>query len=339
MTIKNFVFSEIDDRIFSSFNEIKKFSNVFFISDSSDFKKTYSKLNKNEVPFISLDFNVFIKLKENSFDKLLDKIILININKDDFMSHFKLTNVDENPSLVYCLYLLKINRFDSYIGGAQYTSSTVLKNSLSIIGVKKNVKRVSSFFIMIKKFSDNDTQIAQLNDQNLIKSNPLDFLIFSDCAVQINPDYKQLKEIASLTINNATKIFKKLSVALLSYSTNSSGDGDDVIKVVKAYKLLKKSYLNKSNVDIDGPIQADAALSPIVRKQKKSLLKKNANVFIFPDLNSANISYKLVSYLANYYALGPILQGFKKNICDLSRGVTSQEIVLLCNYISKYSFD
>lgn len=330
MVIKNLVFSEFDTRIIDVFSNVIKFSNVFLVVDSLDFKKASALLNSKNITFISVDFDVLINLNKNSFNNLLNKVVLVNVDKFYFEKTFEYSHYN---SLVYSLYLLKKGFFDTYVGGAIETSASLVRDSIHIIGVQKNVKRISSFFIMLNKEITKEIILKKSFSTQMKKS-----FFFSDCAVQISPDHNQLFEIAKLTSNNALQVHPKLNVALLSYSTNVSGSGASVETVSNASKLLIKSFSKSNNVSIDGPIQADTALSSFVRKQKKSKLKSDANVFIFPNLDSANISYKLVSYLADYSAIGPILQGLNCNVCDLSRGVKSDEILILCKIISKYSF-
>jgi len=260
-------------------------------------------------------------------------------------------NNDTNLSMIFAMELVKLGIADFPIAGAVEKSNSLIKSSLNILKLNKKYSRISSFFIMIPKaYHAHNKSKIKLN--NIINSKSLNkkelqsalknSLFFSDCSVQINPDSTQLSEIAFLTSINASNAIKPLapSIALLSYSTIGSGKGESVDKVAKATQLLKlKLNKNKLHFDVDGELQVDAALNEFVRLQKKSRLKHNANVLIFPNLDSGNIGYKLVEYLGNYYAIGPILQGLNTTVGDLSRGVTSDEIVLMAKILCCYDFE
>jgi phosphate acetyltransferase len=153
-------------------------------------------------------------------------------------------------------------------------------------------------------------------------------MFFADCGLNISPNSEILAEITNQTIAS----FKQLTgavpkVALLSYSTNSSGTGESVDLVKQATEIVKTQH---TDLIIEGEIQADAAINPLVSFQKnpESILGGKANILIFPDLNSGNIAYKLVERLANAKAYGPISQGIAKPINDLSRGCSIDDIVV-----------
>ncbi|MBV6639009.1 MAG: phosphate acetyltransferase, partial [Mameliella sp.] len=137
-----------------------------------------------------------------------------------------------------------------------------------------------------------------------------------DCAVNLSPDAEGLAAIARASERTAQALLGEARVALLSFSTGASGAGDSVDKVRAAAELT----------GFAGPVQADAALNPGIAA-KKGMRTGDANVLVFPDLDSGNIGYKLVQELAGAQALGPILQGFRKPVCDLSRGATAEDIV------------
>jgi phosphate acetyltransferase len=141
-------------------------------------------------------------------------------------------------------------------------------------------------------------------------------MIFADCAVNVAPNAQMLAEIAKASAVSAKALVGACEVALLSFSTGASGAGNSVDVVKEASELS----------GFVGPLQADAALNATIA-EKKGLGKGSANVLIFPDLNAGNIAYKLVQELAGAQAIGPILQGFRKPVCDLSRGATVDDIV------------
>ena len=150
--------------------------------------------------------------------------------------------------------------------------------------------------------------------------------LFADCALNIEPNEKQLLQIGEQTIKSAEQLSIIPRVAYLSFSTNGSAKHPSLDKIKKAANTLKKKY---KKIPIDGEIQVDAAIEPMVAKQKnpKSTIRGNSTVLIFPDLNSGNIAYKLVERLGNYDAIGPISQGMNKPVNDLSRGCKVEDII------------
>jgi len=202
--------------------------------------------------------------------------------------------------------MVKNNEAHGLISGAVETTKELLLRSFKIIGTKPNIKRVSGVMILLTKKP----------------------ILFADVAVQIDPTQEQLAEIAILTAETAKFLGLKPKIAMLSFSTKGSASHELFDKVINATKIAKRL---RPDLVIDGELQADAALVKEVAKIKspKSIIKGDANVLIFPDLNSANISYKLVNRLGNIEAIGPILQGLNKPVNDLSRGCSVQDIVYL----------
>ncbi len=211
----------------------------------------------------------------------------------------------------FAVMLLYNNLVDGVVTGLSSQTKPFLP-AFKIIGTAKGVNRVSSVFIM--DFKDKT-------------------LFFSDCAVNINPSSKELSEIAFLTAESVLNFGFKPRIAMLSFSTCGSAKHEMVDKVREATKMarlriLKDSRL-KSKVLIDGEIQFDAAFVPDVYKKKcsSSPLKGRANTFVFPDLNAGNIGYKLTERLGHAKAIGPILQGLKKPVNDISRGASYKDLV------------
>ncbi len=208
--------------------------------------------------------------------------------------------------------LLKKGYGDIAVAGAVNTTADVLRAGLRILGTKEGIRTVSSFFLMILpngKFGKNGA------------------LFFADCAVIPDPTPEQLADIASATAENAKKLLDlEPRVAFLSFSTKGSAVTSHTEKIVNAVNILKN---RTPGFLFDGEMQADAALVEEVglKKAKGSPVAGKANVLIFPDLNSGNIGYKLVQRLAGAMAFGPILQGFSKPLCDLSRGCSAEDIV------------
>ena len=185
---------------------------------------------------------------------------------------------------------------DAMVAGADSPTKRVIEAASIVIGLRPGVRTPSSFFLML--FPDGRD------------------MIFADCAVNLAPDAGQLADIARASEQSAKALLDRVNMALLSFSTGKSGSGESVDLVAAAAK--ETGFL--------GPIQADAALNPAIAA-KKSLGQGQANVLIFPDLNAGNIAYKLAQELAGAQAIGPMLQGFSKPVCDLSRGASVSDIV------------
>ncbi|MGB5348439.1 MAG: phosphate acyltransferase, partial [Polyangiales bacterium] len=151
-------------------------------------------------------------------------------------------------------------------------------------------------------------------------------LVYGDCAVNPNPNAEQLADIAISSAETAAMFGIEPRVAMLSYSTGASGSGEDVAHVREATKI---AHQRRPDLMIEGPMQYDAAVDAGVARKKlpDSQVAGNATVFIFPDLNTGNNTYKAVQRSAGAVAIGPILQGLKKPVNDLSRGCTVPDIV------------
>ena len=185
---------------------------------------------------------------------------------------------------------------DAMVAGADSPTKRVIEAASIVIGLRPGVRTPSSFFLML--FPDGRD------------------MIFADCALNLAPDAGQLADIARASEQSAKALLDSVDMALLSFSTGASGSGESVDLVAAAAQ--ETGFL--------GPIQADAALNPAIAA-KKSLGQGQANVLIFPDLNAGNIAYKLAQELAGAQAIGPMLQGFSKPVCDLSRGASVSDIV------------
>lgn len=193
---------------------------------------------------------------------------------------------------------------DGMVSGAVHTTAHTIRPSLQFVKTKPGVKTVSSVFFML------------LQDR---------VLVYGDCAIVPNPTAEQLAEIAITSADSAKAFGIDPKVALLSYSSGSSGSGQDVDKVRAATQIVKEQ---RPDILVEGPIQYDAAVDPKVGKQKlpDSLVAGQANVLIFPDLNTGNNTYKAVQRETGALAIGPMLQGLRKPVNDLSRGATIPDI-------------
>ncbi len=194
---------------------------------------------------------------------------------------------------------------DGMVSGSITTTAATLRPALEFIKTREGILIASSVFFMC------------LPDQ---------VLVYGDCAVNPNPTAEQLASIALASAETAKSFGITPYVAMLSYSTGTSGTGSDVEKVRKATELVRKA---NPALPVEGPIQYDAAIDPTVARTKLpgSRVAGSATVFIFPDLNSGNNTYKAVQRAANAIAIGPVMQGLRKPVNDLSRGCTIPDII------------
>ncbi|MCQ4625588.1 phosphate acetyltransferase [Corynebacterium sp. CCUG 69979] len=194
---------------------------------------------------------------------------------------------------------------DGMVSGAAHTTAHTIKPSFQIIKTAPGATVVSSIFLMVMRGR---------------------LWAFGDCAVNPNPTAEQIGEIAAVSAQTAAQFGIDPKVAVLSYSTGTSGSGPDVDRAVEATAKAKELA---PDVAIDGPLQFDAACDPGVGKKKApdSPVAGEANVFIFPDLEAGNAGYKIAQRTAGALAVGPILQGLNKPVNDLSRGATVPDIV------------
>ena len=193
---------------------------------------------------------------------------------------------------------------DGMVSGAAHTTRHTIRPALQFIKTKPNVSVVSSIFFMC------------LNDR---------VSVFGDCAINPNPTAEQLAEIAISSADSSINFGIEPKIAMLSYSSGASGQGDDVEIVRRATALVKEK---RPDLKVEGPIQYDAAVDISIGKSKMpdSEVAGNANVLIFPDLNTGNNTYKAVQRETGALAIGPMLQGLNKPVNDLSRGCTIDDI-------------
>jgi phosphate acetyltransferase len=193
---------------------------------------------------------------------------------------------------------------DGMVSGAINTTQDTIRPALQFIKTKPGVSTVSSVFFMC------------LPDR---------VTVFGDCAVNPNPSSEQLADIAISSAESSSMVGIDPKIAMLSYSSGTSGQGEEVEKVRRATLLIRE---RRPDLQVEGPIQYDAAVDPEIGKQKmpNSSVAGQASVLIFPDLNTGNNTYKAVQRETGALAIGPMLQGLNKPVNDLSRGCTVDDI-------------
>lgn len=207
--------------------------------------------------------------------------------------------------------LVKMGLAHALLGGATYTTADTVRPALQLIKTKPGSSIVSSCFILVRPSATGENEV----------------LAMGDCAINIHPTEDELVEIALETARCAKIFGIDPKLAFLSYSTLGSGKGEDVDKMRNAARKTKE---RQPDLPIEGELQFDAAVSPRVARTKcpDSEVAGHANTFIFPDISSGNIGYKIAQRMGNFEAYGPILMGLNAPINDLSRG---------CNAIEVYS--
>jgi phosphate acetyltransferase len=208
-------------------------------------------------------------------------------------------------SVVLGTMMLAVDEVDGLVSGAVHTTASTVRPALQLIKTAPGSSIVSSCFFMLM---------------------PEQVLVYADCAVNPDPTAKELAEIAKQSADSARAFGIDPKVAMISYSTGASGSGDDVEKVRAATELARTQW---PELVIDGPMQYDAATVRDVAAQKApgSAVAGQATVFVFPDLNTGNTTYKAVQRSANVVSVGPMLQGLRKPVNDLSRGALVDDIV------------
>lgn len=237
--------------------------------------------------------------------------VLYNLRKSKGMTEEEAVKTAKNPLYLACL-MIKNGDADGELAGALNTTGNVLRPAFQIVKTKPGISVVSGAFLMF-------TPTPQYGENGL--------LVFADCAVNPNPTAQELAEIAVSTAETTKNIAGfEPKVAMLSFSTKGSAKHELVDKVVEATKIAREM---NPDLLIEGELQADASIVPSVGQSKApgSAIAGQANVLVFPDLQSGNISYKLVERFSGTQAVGPILQGMAAPVNDLSRGCSVDDIV------------
>lgn len=208
-------------------------------------------------------------------------------------------------SVVVGTMMLYLGEVDGLVSGAVHTTANTVRPAFQLIKTSPDYSLVSSIFFMLL---------------------PEQVVVYGDCAINPNPNAEELAEIAIQSAASAAAFGIEPKVAMISYSTGTSGSGEDVDKVKQATDIVRQ---RAPNLLVDGPLQYDAASVMSVGKQKapNSPVAGQANVFIFPDLNTGNTTYKAVQRSAGVISVGPMLQGLNKPVNDLSRGALVDDII------------
>ncbi len=285
--------ANLDKRVYSAAKKLIKenLCKIIVFGEAADYDASFNSpncriINIKKYPQLSDYANQLYELRKNKGLTLKEAKKLVSA--PDYFS----------------MMLLKNGVADGVVAGACWTTANTLRPALQIIRTKPNKNIVTGAMLMIK---ENKTP-----------------LLFADISLIENPTSENLAEIAVSCADFYKKIVGTPKVAMLSYSTMGSANGEMVKKVQDAVKIAKES-----NYLIDGEMQVDSALDKVTAKRKgvKSGVGGNANVLVFPDLNSGNIGYKLVERLGGYTAIGSIMLNFNKPVNDLSRGCTVEEII------------
>lgn len=272
-------------------------------------KKIADSLSKNlgQIEIINPEFSPYYNEWTDKFYELRKHK---NISREDAANTLK-------NELFFGAFVVREGFADGAVAGSINTTGNVLRAGIQVIGLADNVSVVSSSFIMA--LQDGKT------------------MTFADCAVIPDPDQDQLASIAISSANTHEKLVKEVpSVAMLSFSTKGSAIHENIDKVLSATTIVKTKM---PDLNIDGELQFDAAFIESVgdKKAPDSPVAGKANVYIFPDLNSGNIGYKIAQRVGGAAAIGPIIQGLRKPYNDLSRGCSIDDIInvaCICAIIS-----
>ncbi len=282
------------------------YADIVLIGKEKEIKKKCKDENIN-MPYdkIQIIDNITSSKKE-MYDNMLYEL---RKNKGMTLEEAKKINEDK---VYFATMMVKANDADGLVSGAIHSTANTLRPALQIIKAADGIKNVSSFFLM-------ETKKKELGENGV--------LIFSDCGLIEFPTKEQLVDIAI----ESAQSYKMLTgyepkVALLSYSTKGSAKGEAIDKLNEVLNILKEKNVE---FEVDGEFQLDAAIIPEVAKLKapNSSVAGHANVLIFPNLEAGNIGYKMAQRFGDTLAIGPVTQGLKKPVNDLSRGSSVEDIV------------
>ena len=275
--------------------------NIIFLTDRDDAFDQYKVEKYNRIRVINYLNHEALPLMISS---------LVELRKSKGLTEDQAKELLKDP-VYFGTMLVELDMADGLVAGAEISTAKTFKPAFQIIKAKSKDNIISSFFVMVKP-DKKDEQVYLL----------------SDCGVNINPSMEEIVDIAKASAFSAESIaFLDPKVALLSYSTKGSAEGDCALKMRGAFEVLKAQEVD---FVVDGELQLDAAIVPEVgvAKAPGSPVAGKANVLVFPSLEAGNIGYKLVQRFAGATAIGPILQGLAAPINDLSRGCSAEDIYL-----------
>jgi len=289
-----------DERILQAASIVrqKEIANVTLIGDAKEIS--------HKASILGVELNGVTIINPHSFEDI--EVLANNLYKKRAHKGLSFSQALEllltNP-VFFATSLVDLGYADAMVSGAVNSTADTIRPALQLIKTKEGTSVVSSvFFICL------DTKV----------------LVYGDCAINKDPSAQELADIAISSAQTAMKFGIEPKIAMLSYSSGDSGSGAVVEKVKQATQIVKQT---QADLQIEGPIQYDAAIDPDVAKKKlpHSKVAGHANVFIFPDLNSGNNTYKAVQRSTGALAIGPVLQGLNKPVNDLSRGCSVDDIV------------
>jgi phosphate acetyltransferase len=289
-----------DDRILSAAARLlnQEVVNLTILGDAKEILASIKRLGLDIHPDV---LNIIDPVRSSYYEPYVQTLYELRKNKNVNMEMARDLMTDVSYFGTMMVYK---GDADGMVSGAIHTTQHTIRPALQFIKTKPGISIVSSVFFMCL---------------------PERVAVFGDCAVNPNPTAEQLAEIAISSAESSARFGIEPRVAMLSYSSGSSGEGQDVQKVRAATNIVKQK---RPDLKVEGPIQYDAAVDPFVgsRKMPDSTVAGKATVLIFPDLNTGNNTYKAVQRETGALAIGPMLQGLKKPINDLSRGCTVDDI-------------
>ncbi len=290
-----------DDRVLTAASQLAEDDVVYLTILGKDPEKIKTRVTYLGLHWNSQRINIVNPAESPNYERYAQTLYEIRKHKGMELAQAKDLMLDLS---YFGTMMVHLNDADGMVSGAMHTTAHTIRPSLQFIKTKPGFKTVSSVFFML------------LDDR---------VLVYGDCAIVPNPTAEQLAEIAISSANTAQAFGIKPKVAMLSYSSGISGSGEDVKKVAKATQMVKEQ---RPDILIEGPIQYDAAVDPTVgnKKMPGSSVAGQANVLIFPDLNTGNNTYKAVQRESGGLAIGPVLQGLNKPVNDLSRGAKIDDI-------------
>lgn len=297
-----------DERVLRAADKVAKedFANIILLGNKETIENDAKKYGVDVSKATIIDPTHFDKIDEFATE-------LAKLREKKGMTFEKAKEIMLTEPRFFGAMLVRKNLADGMVAGSISPTASVLRAAIQVIGTKKGLKTVSSSFIML-------TPTAQYGENGTV--------VFSDCAVIPEPTAEQIADITISAVEKARLIAKieHPRVALLTYSTKGSAEGETVTKMREARQILEDRNVD---FEFDGELQLDAAIVPSVAslKAKDSNVAGKANILIFPNLSAGNIGYKLVQRFAGATALGPFIQGLARPVHDLSRGCSVDDIV------------